>query len=112
MHGMQVKTDCGPLEFLSLFVHAEHVITASFHGTVFSIIFHKDFHCIPHPKFRERTDSLMGMLNLTDHIVEEFTELQDVKTDWTKVDDLLNCNRTISEAFLVRALSTHSERGN
>ena len=44
MHGMTVRTDCGPLEFLELFYYAKHIITTSFHGTVFSILFHKDFH--------------------------------------------------------------------
>ena len=104
MHGMQVKTDCGPLEFLSLFAHAEHVIAASFHGTVFSIIFHKSFHCIPHPKFRNRTDSLLGMLKLSDHNVDSFDRLDDVDTNWNAVDLLLEGYKEESLSFLKNAI--------
>ena len=100
MYGMQVKTECGPLEFLSLFAHAEHVIAASFHGTVFSIIFHKSFHCIPHPKFRNRTDSLLSMLDLSDHNIDSFESLSDVETSWDTVDLLLKGYKEKSLCFL------------
>lgn len=112
MYGMQVLTDCGPLEFLTLFASAEHTLTTSFHGTVFSILFHKEFHCVPHPIFRERTDSLLQMLNLTDHIVEELTELQDVQTDWKAVDASLHRQRETSIGFLKQALEADRRNGN
>lgn len=35
--------NCGPCEFLSLIDHAEYVFTDSFHCTVFSILFEKNF---------------------------------------------------------------------
>jgi len=40
----------GPLEFLSLVDNAEYVVTNSFHGVAFSIIFEKKLCCIPHKK--------------------------------------------------------------
>ena len=39
---------CGPLEFLSLVDSAEYVVTNSFHGVAYSIIFNKKLCCIPH----------------------------------------------------------------
>ena len=105
MHGMTVRTDCGPLEFLSLFFHADHVITTSFHGTVFSILFHKDFHCIPHPKFQARTDSLLEMLELDDHNVNELGAFDDIEVDWKKVDFVLKRRREQSIAFLTKAFN-------
>jgi hypothetical protein len=36
-------TTASPLDFLSLFKHAEFVVTTSFHGTVFSILFKRNF---------------------------------------------------------------------
>ena len=104
MHGMKVRTDCGPIEFLSLLFHAKHVITTSFHGTVFSILFHKDFHCIPHPKYHERTDSLLEMLGLENHNVNELAAFDDIETNWDKVDAMLENRRTLSISFLERAL--------
>ncbi len=38
--------DVGPAEFLALFKKATMVMTNSFHGTVFSILFNKDFYTI------------------------------------------------------------------
>lgn len=35
--------DIGPMEFLSLFKNASYICTDSFHGTIFSLIFRKDF---------------------------------------------------------------------
>ena len=105
MYGMTVRTDCGPLEFLALFSNAEQVITTSFHGTAFSILFHKSFHCIPHPKYRERTDSLLGMLDLKDHNVNELSSFREIETNWDRVDSLLENRRMISCSFLMRALT-------
>lgn len=104
MYGMTVRTDCGPLEFLALFSNAEQVITTSFHGTAFSILFHKNFHCIPHPKYRERTDSLLGMLDLEDHNVDELAPFHEIETNCDRVDALLEDKRAISHSFLMRAL--------
>jgi len=39
---------CGPLEFISLVDSAEYVVTNSFHGVAYSIIFDKKLCCIPH----------------------------------------------------------------
>ena len=107
MYGMTVLTDCGPLEFLSLFANAEHVITTSFHGTVFSIIFHKDFHCIPHPQYRERTDSLLSLLELSDHNVNELTKFTDIATDWNQVEAVLENHRNAAILFLKETISAN-----
>lgn len=104
MYGMNVLTECGPLEFLALFSKAEHVITSSFHGTAFSIIFHKSFHCVPHPKYRERTDSLLKLLELENHNMNEVKSIENIETDWDKVDFLLAENRDESIRFLKRTI--------
>lgn len=104
MHGMTVRTDCGPLEFLSLIYYAKHVITTSFHGTVFSILFHKNFHCVPHPEYHARTDSLLDMLGLEKHNVNVSAAFHDIETDWKKVDSILKNKRDISASFLKKAL--------
>lgn len=105
MYGMKVLTNCGPLDFLSLFENAEHIITTSFHGTVFSLVFHKNFHCIPHPKYRERTDSLLKTVGLEKHNVEELTELKDKSIDWNMVDKILENKRKTSVSFLEKELA-------
>ena len=58
----------GPFEFLSLFCHASHVVTSSFHGCVFSIIFHKLF-CFHSNVETERISSLLQLCGLTKRFV-------------------------------------------
>lgn len=43
-HTQRKMLDCGPREFLGLFSGASVVCTDSFHGTVFSMIFEKEFY--------------------------------------------------------------------
>lgn len=110
MRGMKVRTNCGPLEFLSLFFFAKHIVTTSFHGTVFSILFHKDFHCIPHPQYHERTDSLLEMFGLENHNVNELAAFHDIETDWETVDEMLKNKRTLSISFLESTLLMNGKR--
>lgn len=42
-YGVDVRTCCAPEEVLSLFRNADYVLTNSFHGTVFSLMFQKQF---------------------------------------------------------------------
>lgn len=42
----KVVKDAGPMEFIYLFKHASFVITTSFHGTAFSIIYGKPFYAV------------------------------------------------------------------
>ena len=63
--------DAGPSGFLSMVKHADYVVTDSFHGTVFSLIFEKDFFSINthrkdgHYKNDERIMNILKQLNLT-----------------------------------------------
>ena len=54
----------GPMEFLWLIDHAKYVVTNSFHGTVFSLIFGKPFYVIPHSKTGKRMKSLLETLKI------------------------------------------------
>ena len=38
--------DAGPGEFVNLIANASYICTDSFHGTLFSLIFHKQFSCL------------------------------------------------------------------
>ncbi len=52
--------DCGPKEFLSLLRHAEYIVTDSFHGTCFALIFRIPF--ITMAAIRESSDRLVTLL--------------------------------------------------
>ncbi|MFV0469668.1 MAG: polysaccharide pyruvyl transferase family protein [Dysgonomonas sp.] len=56
--------DAGPKEFVNLIKNATYVVTNSFHGTVFSIIFNKKLVCVPHSKTGSRMTNLLDRLGL------------------------------------------------
>lgn len=62
--------DAGPREFVGYFSNASYVITDSFHGTAFSLIFRKNFNTyIAVPKSSQRIKSLLGTLGLQGRII-------------------------------------------
>ncbi len=61
-----------PGEFLSCVENAEFVITNSFHGTVFAILYEKPFISMLHSETGSRTMDLLEMLGLQSHLMREF----------------------------------------
>ena len=77
--------DAGPLEFLKIINGAQFVLTSSFHGTCFSIIFQKDFYSVlsKKNKFNSRIEDLLGSIQLSDRLrYKENAE----ETHWSAVD--------------------------
>ena len=59
----------GPEEFVSYFAGASHVVTSSFHGTSFSVIFRKKFISVVEPGKRNlRVESLLHRVGLENRI--------------------------------------------
>jgi len=56
--------DVGPEEFLWLIDHAEYVITSSFHGVAFSIIFNKKFSAVINPALPSRISNILTVLDI------------------------------------------------
>lgn len=93
------------------FADAEFVITDSFHGTIFSIIFNKPFISLINPgRGASRFYSILEELFLRDRLVTDFDEdslkrLLRTKVDWTSVNDSLASSTSKSVDFLRAALS-------
>ncbi len=60
---------CGPLEMLNLIKYADMVLTHSFHGTVFSILFNKDFFTYNDSGLNPRKEELLEAFGLRERIV-------------------------------------------
>lgn len=92
---------------------ADFVITDSFHGVVFSILFHKQFYCIVNSmRGSTRFISLLRLLNLEDRIVSDIENFDlnnlDEDIDYSIVDSLLSKAREKSMDFLRKALAKDS----
>ena len=96
----------GPDEFLWLVQNAEHVVTNSFHGCAFSLLFHRDLWCIPHTQRGTRMTELLNSLGIGDRIVTEETDRTAVHAiDYGMVDERLRARRGESLRFLRKALT-------
>ena len=60
--------DAGPLEMIYLINHSEVVVTSSFHGTVFSIVFDKPFYSILTKHGPGRISEMLNNMRLSDRI--------------------------------------------
>lgn len=92
-------------DWVRLIATADYVITDSFHGTVFSIIFNKQFTTIGNPeRGMARFTSILGLFGLTDRLVTDVTEKQQKKIDYTHTNGVLRQMREKCKFFLVRNL--------
>ena len=100
-----------PLRFLWYLRNADFVVTDSFHGTVFSIIFQKEFFVTLPPQKRGRIVSLLRRLGLTDRILYNNSDVNNLfsrtsqKIDFDKVFELLNPEIAFSSEFIKKNLA-------
>lgn len=105
--GTHLENGCLPSieNWLASFDQAKYVITDSFHGSVFSIIFNKPFITIGNKeRGMSRFNSLLKQFNLEDRLLVD--EQLDCITDpnWVKVNNILNEWRKKSVFFLQNSL--------
>jgi len=95
--------------WIKAFDDAEYVVTDSFHGCVFSILFNKPFYVYGNKeRGMARFDSLLHMFNLENRLVFDINELSKEKIveviNWNKVNAILNKYRLESTRFLSDSL--------
>ncbi|WP_133966026.1 polysaccharide pyruvyl transferase family protein [Eubacterium limosum] len=107
--------DVGPAEFVGLIKNAQIVITDSFHGCIFSIIFHKKFWALKRHKDKEKENmnarlyTLFRSLGLEERLLDDDQKLTRKELldeiAYEAVDEKLEILRKDSMDFLKNALS-------
>ena len=97
-------------QWLKSFIDAKFVVTDSFHGTVFAIIFNKPFIAIGNKsRGLARFESLLRMFGLVDRLVSTAAEVTDEllnsKIDWHAVEKRKEVERRRSYDYLTKQLS-------
>lgn len=92
-------------QWIESFAQATCIVTDSFHGMVFSIIFNKPFWVIVNEKRGStRFTSLLDQLNLTDRIIMDLNETDNIDfnkpINWDRINDILDKLRVKSSLFL------------
>lgn len=107
--GVRAVADAGPADFVGLFAGASAVLTTSFHGTAFSLLFSKPFYSVIPAGMANagRQRSLLEAVGLGDRLIPE-REAAAFRPgegpDWERVGARLEAARADSLAFLARAL--------
>ncbi|MBC7980914.1 MAG: polysaccharide pyruvyl transferase family protein [Armatimonadetes bacterium] len=101
----RVIRDAGPREFLGLVANASYIITNSFHGCVFSILFQKQFFSPLHGKLNERMRDFFSFTGLTD-CQDLAVTLKSLprQIDYEAVHSILNGLITNSKEYLKNAI--------
>lgn len=96
-----------PAEVLYTIAHADYVLTDSFHGTVFSILFHKDFSVFNRKEggmnMNSRIETLVKKFNL--EVSMDLKKLDRIsQSQWDKIDEILDEERRKTVKFLKTSL--------
>lgn len=111
--GFEEFIDVGPAEWIGLIQNAEYVFTDSFHGCIFSSIFHKEFILFKRFKDKDKASensriyTLAKMLEVEERIIDEnhvniISGLQPL--DFEKIDKIIENKAKESKKWLLNAL--------
>lgn len=101
--------EAGVEEFLSLVKHAEHVVTNSFHGAIFSMQMHTKFVVFSREQCDIKIDELLAMAGLSDRKMITGDEVVNQEIDFEKVEEALAIRREGSKEYLRKALQIVEE---
>lgn len=96
--------DAGPVEFLELFKNAEYILTTSFHGACFSVLFQKKFFSFVRETGETRINNILNMLNLSDRIITDLSQLTLDEVLYDDVNKILQSERAKAGEYLIKAL--------
>lgn len=88
-----------PSTMLELIDKSKFVVTSSFHGTAFSIIFKKNFYSITHPTRGSRMIDFLKMLQLEERLIYDVEEIPNFDSN------LINVDYSIADQILIEKQS-------
>ena len=103
---IQLST-ASPEEFLGAVSGAEAVVTNSFHGVVFSLIFQKELYVFENKLRKGRISNVLEKAGIEERIVEDVVDLPHV--DYAMVEKNLSDYINKSKEFLEKALSAEKK---
>jgi len=94
-----------PEEFIGWIKYADCIVTTSYHGMAFSVIYNKPFYSVSlNDGGDSRTESLLSMLQLQDRIISNKDTPSFSKIDYRKTNELLKSLKDDSESYLNKSL--------
>ena len=93
-------------DYLSLFKYASYIVTNSFHGLAFSLLYHKPFMVAYVKGLSTRCESLLSETGLSDRLIKDIKDAKWQQIDYEPVDVRISEMRQSSRAFLSKCLSS------
>lgn len=87
-------------EFVQYIYRAQYVLTTTFHGAVFSILFNKKFAVILQNNNKEKLGFLLQEFNATNHILNDAEEVQSIFSVNSDFSDKIESKREMAMRFL------------
>lgn len=109
--GITYKTGVSPEQFLGYIKNAEYVVTNSFHGTAFSVIFHKNFFVEYQTQNGRngRAEELLDRLGISNREIKNLDLIHETPIDWEKVEKEISAEREKSYEYLKKILGSYHE---
>ena len=107
LFGLTSKTTIN--DWLSGFSNAKYIITDSFHGCAFSILFNKPFLAIGNTnRGLARFQSLLGEFGLLNRLIDvkelSFSEILDEKIDWNSINKIIHEKMNKIKEYLIDSI--------
>ncbi len=95
-----------PEEFLSLVRDADFIVTNSFHGLAFSLIFEKQFIVIKRSQFNNRISNLLDIVKLTERLVESSLDcsILNKKINYEEVEKIIEKEKNKANEYIIKIL--------
>lgn len=93
-----------PYDFLGIIRDAEAVVCSSFHGTVFSILYHKDYYTASIGRQGSRVSNLLNELGMNDRYITSLDNIPQTPIDYNSVENSLSKLRKQSEDYIKKSL--------
>ncbi|MBQ8042981.1 MAG: polysaccharide pyruvyl transferase family protein [Clostridia bacterium] len=95
----------GPVDFVNAFKNAGYVVTNSFHGTVFSLIYERKFYSVLPKERAGRIKDLLGDLELGSRIVQDVQQINlEDEIDYTTTKDKIESLKAKSIEYLKKGI--------
>ena len=96
-----------PLEVLAYIKHADYIITDTFHGTVFSIKYQKNFGTIIRNSNKQKLRDLMQRFSVKDRQICDLEQISNIlvsEIDKSSIEDRIDCERKAALKYLSKFL--------
>lgn len=110
--GLEYKSFIGPDEFVGLFKNAKYVVTNSFHGLMFSVIFEKEFYVMYQQYAGAPNSRLINFVDeygLEERVLSQDQPVFTKKIDYSRVREILELHRQESLDYVMSLKENYEE---